>query len=134
MITNIQSVIERQRTEYDLLGKPLLQYMAEIHGLSVRKFAEVFGISNGYAHEILTHRTLPSLELAVRIARYWRASVDELFGWRIDDTGDRSPLVAEVPGVGRVVLCSERLGGFASDPMPLVEKVLEILKGGESGK
>lgn len=105
--------------------------MAESFGVTVRQFAEVFGISNDYAHKILTHKSFPSLELAVRIARYWGCGVDELFGWRVDDTGDRSPVKAEVPGVGMVVIARD---GFADNPMPLVEKVVEMLKGGESGK
>lgn len=95
VMTTIQIAIERQRKEYAKLGTPLLQFMVKIHNLSQRQFAEIFGISKFHAEDLLKHRVMPSLELAVRIARYFETNVDELFAWRVDDTGDRRPLVVE---------------------------------------
>jgi transcriptional regulator with XRE-family HTH domain len=67
-----------------------------LHKISIREFAEIFGISKSHAEEILNHRKLPALDLAIRIARYWECSVEELFGWRVDDDGARRPLVVAV--------------------------------------
>jgi putative transcriptional regulator len=96
--TRVQRVVERQRAIYETLAKPLLQQLVELHGLSIRDFARIFEISKGHAEAVLKHRTEPSLELAFRIARYFDLTVDDLFGWRFDDTGDRRPLLIHVPG------------------------------------
>lgn len=98
-MTNVQTAIQKQRAVYESLAKPLLQQLAELHGLTIRDVAAIFGISKGHAESILKHRVFPSLELAVRIARYFEVSVDELFAWRVDDSGDRRPLLIELPGV-----------------------------------
>ena len=128
MNTNIQSTIERQRSHYAKLGKPLLQYMAEIHGLTVRQFAAVFGIGKSHAAEILHHRVLPSLELAVRIARYFDTNADELFGWRVDDDGARRPVVVELPW-GTITLNTHSDGkGIAFSGMKLVDQVIAKLE------
>ena len=83
---------------YELCPKPLLSQLAALHQLSVREFAAIFGISKSYAEEILNHKKLPSLDLAIRIARYWEVSTDDLFGWRVDDDGSRRPLLIEIKG------------------------------------
>jgi transcriptional regulator with XRE-family HTH domain len=100
VISNIQATIEKQREHYAKQGKPLLTRMCEAHKLTIRDFAAVFGISKAHAEKIMKQQALPSLELAFRIARYWETKVDELFGWRIDDTGERRPLIVELPGEG----------------------------------
>ena len=97
-MSNFQSSIEKQRSIYDSLGEPLLYQLAKVHKITIREFAEIFGISKNHAEAVLKHQAVPSLELAFRIARYYGVTVDELFGWRFDDTGDRSPLVLEVKG------------------------------------
>lgn len=74
----------------------MLSQLAEVHKISVRDFAGIFGISKSHAEEILNHRKFPSLELAVRISRYWGCTVDDLFGWRVDDDGARRPLIVDV--------------------------------------
>lgn len=79
------------------MPRPLLAQLAEIHDISVRDFARIFGISKSYAEEILNHKKFPSLELGIRIARYYECDTDELFGWRIDDDGVRRPLVVKLP-------------------------------------
>ena len=68
----------------------------------VRDFAAIFKISKTHAAEIIAHRKLPDLELAVRISRYWEVEVEELFGWRIDDDGARRPLLVIDPSTGQV--------------------------------
>ena len=99
MPTNLQRTIEKQRAIYETLATPLLYQLARMHGLTIREFAEVFEISKNHAEAVLKHRTAPSLELAFQIARYFDLTVDELFGWMVDDTGNRRPLVLEVQGV-----------------------------------
>lgn len=98
MTTAFRKSIENQRSVYDSLAEPLLYQLAKVHKLSIREFAEIFGVSVNHAEAVLKHRIFPSLELAVRIARYYGVTVDELFGWRFDDNGERSPLILEVNG------------------------------------
>ena len=96
MSDNLQPVLERLRAEYARWPRPMLAQIATVHRVSVRKFAEIFEISKSHAEEILNHKTMPSLEVAIRIARYWECSVEELFGWRVDDDGCRRPLVVDI--------------------------------------
>jgi DNA-binding XRE family transcriptional regulator len=72
--------------------------MAIVYRLTIREFAEIFGISKAHAEAILKEKKAPSLELAFRISRYFGVKVDELFGWRFDDDGNRHSLVAEING------------------------------------
>ena len=95
-MTNVQEVIEKQRAVYETLSRPLSSQLASMHKITVRGFADIFGISKSHAEDILSHRKMPSVELAFRIARYYEVSVDELFGWRVDDTGERCPLVVDL--------------------------------------
>jgi transcriptional regulator with XRE-family HTH domain len=100
LATNLQIGIEQQRALYDYMPRPLLSQLAELHRISVRDFAAIFGISKSHAEEILNHKKLPALELAIRVARYWECSVEDLFGWRVDDEGSRRPLLIELPSTG----------------------------------
>jgi transcriptional regulator with XRE-family HTH domain len=101
--TNLQATIEQRREVYDHLKKPLLAQLCECHNLTVREVAAIFGISKSYAAELLNHEKLPGLEVAVRFARYFECSVEELFAWRIDDTGERRPLIIELPGKKKLI-------------------------------
>lgn len=92
-MNNVQRTIEKTRAVWETLDRPLLSQFAEIYGLSIRDFAGIFSISKGHAEDILKHRKFPTLELAFRISRYFEVTVEDLFGWRIDDTGDRCPNV-----------------------------------------
>lgn len=125
MTTNIQAVIEKQRAVYDTLAKPLLQQLAELHGITIRDFAGIFQISKGHSEAILKHRVFPSLELAIQIARYFETSVDELFAWRVDDSGDRRPLLVELPGVRTPVRLNTKNG---RDSLMLVQRVAEAMQ------
>jgi DNA-binding XRE family transcriptional regulator len=130
MSTNVQQVIEKQRAVYDTLAKPLLQQLSELHGLTIRDIAAIFKISKGHAEAVLKHRVFPSLELAVRIARYFETNVDELFAWRVDDAGDRRPLLVELPGMDapvRITKYDER------DPLALVRSVVDKLRSIDGG-
>jgi len=92
--SNIQVVNEKARAFYEAQGQPpLLSQICAMHNISVRDFAAIFEISKSQAQMIIAHKTFPSLELAVRIARYWECTVEEIFGWRIDDDGKRRPLL-----------------------------------------
>lgn len=91
--TYVQSIIEGVREFYGTLRMPLLAQLAKIHGLSVRDLAAIWGISKSHASDILSHKKVPDLELAFRIARYFEVTVDDLFGMRFDDDGSRRPLV-----------------------------------------
>jgi transcriptional regulator with XRE-family HTH domain len=97
MRTNVQIGIEKQRAFIEMLTKPPLTQICEIHGLSVRDMASIFGISKSYAWEVMRCRKDPDLKLAFRLARYFEVTVDDLFGWMYDDTGERRPLVIEGP-------------------------------------
>lgn len=79
---------------------PLLAYLVKIHGISVRDFSRIMEISKNHAEAVMKHRVFPSLELAIKIARYFELNVEDLFGWRLDDTGERRPLLVEIPGRG----------------------------------
>jgi transcriptional regulator with XRE-family HTH domain len=101
--SNIQICVERARAVYEAQGQPpLLQQICDVHGLSIREFASIFGISKTYGDNILKHRTFPTLELGIAIARYWECSVEDLFGWRVDDGGQRRPLLVVDPKTNKV--------------------------------
>jgi plasmid maintenance system antidote protein VapI len=124
--TNVQSIIENQRSFYENLGRPLLQYVLEVYGLSIRDFAGIFSISLSHAEDIVKHRVFPSLELAIRIARYWECSTDDLFAWRVDDDGGRYPLLISLPGrEGSIRLSTHRAKRNA---LPLVKDVALAMK------
>lgn len=124
-MTNVQETNEKQRAVYESLAKPLLQQLAELHGLTIRDVAAVFGISKGHAEAILKHRVFPALELAIRIARYFEVSVDELFAWRVDDSGERRPLLIELPGIDVPIRLTRRYDG---DALTLVVQLAEAMK------
>lgn len=94
--TNRQVVIEKVRAVNDMLSEPQLQQLAKAHEITIREFASIFGVSKGHAEKILKHRCFPALEVAIRIARYFEVSVEELWGWQLDDDGARRPLIAVV--------------------------------------
>jgi DNA-binding XRE family transcriptional regulator len=98
--SNIQTASEQQRAIYSSLRMTLLAQLLNVHCVTVRDFAAIFGVSKSHAADIVAHRKLPDLELAFRLARYFECTVDELFGWRIEDTGERRPLVV-VWGFGK---------------------------------
>lgn len=106
--TNVQIGIEQARALYEYLREPLLLQLAKLHHLSVRDFAGIFGISKSHAHDILWHRKVPTLELAVRMSRYFETDTDTLFAWRFDDDGARRPLVQPVEGGGVLRFSSDK--------------------------
>ena len=108
--SNIQICSERARAIYEGSGQPLLQRIAEAHSISVRDFASIFGIGKSHAADLLGHRVFPSLELALKISRYWECTVEELFGWRVDDDGARRPLVVIDPSTGKARKLTQRQG------------------------
>jgi transcriptional regulator with XRE-family HTH domain len=94
-----QLYIEGMRGYYQNgLDVPLIAQLCKLHYISVREFAEIFGVSKSYAHQLMQHEKLPSLELGFKISRYFEISMEELFGWRLDDDGARRPLLVEIPG------------------------------------
>lgn len=104
--TNIQLVNEKARALYKQEGvPPLLQQLCTIHRITFREFAKIFGISLGHAENIIKHRTFPGLELALAITRYFECTVEELFGWRVDDDGKRRPLLYLDLKTGEVERC-----------------------------
>lgn len=126
MSTSLQIGIEKQRALYEQLSGPLLSQIAALHRVSVRDFASIFGVSKSHAQEILNHRKFPSLELAIKMARYWEVSVEELFGWRVDDDGDRRPLLIELPRTGQLVTLSSK--GRDHGALELVAEVARQLR------
>ena len=102
--SNIQQCREGARAWYEKRGTlPLLSHIAAAHSLTVREFGTIFGIKKSYACEILNERCFPPLELALKIACYFEVTVEELFGWRLEDTGERRPLLVIDPVTGQVV-------------------------------
>src|SRR5271155_701972 len=101
MPTNIQLINEKARAVYDTDGAPpLLQQCCQLYRITFREFASIFGISRGHAENLLKHRTFPSMELGIAIARYFECTVEDMFGWRIDDDGKRCPLIVVDPKTG----------------------------------
>jgi len=102
--SNIQRCNDAVRGIYEVEGlPPLLQRICTAHGITLRDFAAIFEISKSLAGEVLSHKALPKLELAVRVARYFEVTVEELFGWRIDDDGKRRPLLVIDQETGQVM-------------------------------
>ena len=109
--SNTQICNEKARAYYQAQGQPpLLVQICAAHQVSIRDFAAIFGISKTYSAEIINHEKFPSLELAVRISRYWEVTVEDLFGWRIDDTGERRPLLVIDPATGKVRKLTQKEG------------------------
>jgi DNA-binding XRE family transcriptional regulator len=109
--SSLQAVNEKARAIYEGSGQsPLLQRIAEAHGISIRDFASIFGVGKSHAADVLNHRVYPSLELALKISRYWECTVEELFGWRVDDDGARRPLVVIDPSTGKARKLTQRQG------------------------
>jgi transcriptional regulator with XRE-family HTH domain len=107
--SNVQTVNEKLRAVYE--GQPpLLSRIAEAHGISVRDFSSIFGVGKSHAADILNHRVYPSLELALKISRYWEVTVEELFGWRVDDDGARRPLLVIDPATGKALKLTKHRG------------------------
>lgn len=123
--TEIQIVNEKCRAEYVREGiPPLLQQFTQVHRITIREFASIFGISKAYAEDIIKHRKFPTLDIAVRIARYFGCTVEELFGWRVDDDGKRRPLLKLDPKTGVAYRLKERKQDDST-----LELVRERLKG-----
>ena len=113
--SNIQVAIEKMRGVYEPEGcPPLLTWICKSHQITIRDFAAIFGISKSHAAEIINHQSFPSLELAVRISRYWECTVEELFGWRVDDDGARRPLLVVDVNTGQVrkLVGKDRVGAI----------------------
>jgi DNA-binding XRE family transcriptional regulator len=122
--SEIQVVSEKARALYGIAGSPvLLQQITQVYRITIREFASIFNISKAHAEDIIKHRKLPSLPLAVEICRYFEVTVEELFAWRVDDDGKRRPLIAEDPKTGMAYRLSE--SNLSHRTMALVEKRLE---------
>ena len=124
MLSSIQITLQKVRAVNGTLAKPMLAQLAELHGLPIRQFAGIFGISKGHAESVLKHRSYPSLQTAIKIARYFETSVEDIFGWTIDDTGERCPLVLSLPEGGVRRIAKEEMR------RPLPER-LALLRGQE---
>ena len=108
MKTELQVVIEKQRAIYDVQGiPPFLQQVCQMYRITIREFASIFGISKAHSENIIKQRKFPDLPLALSITRYFGCTVEELFGWRIDDDGKRRPLLIEDPRTGQAYRLSE---------------------------
>lgn len=110
--TALQIVVEKQRAVYEQPGiPPLLQQICQMYRITIREFAEMFGISKAHAENIIKHRKFPALDLAIEICRYFECTVEDLFGWRVDDDGKRRPLLVIDPKTKEVSRLSERERG-----------------------
>ena len=125
MTSNIQETNLKLRAVYGSMPKPLLQQLSELHGLTIRDFARIFGISKAHAEAIEKQRAMPNLPLAIKIARYFETTVEEMFGWQVDDTGERKCLLVELPGLDVPI----RMGyKHERDTLPLVREVADAIK------
>lgn len=131
MSTGLQLAVEQTRAVYDTMPRPLLSQLCKLHRLSVRDFANIFGISKSHAEEIINHKKLPALDLAIRIARYWELTTDDLFGWRVDDDGSRRPLLIALPKGGTLRI-NNRNG--KQDPVKIAKIFREVIRGGGGWK
>jgi hypothetical protein len=61
--------------------------------------------------------------LDLAITRYFGCTIEELFGWRVDDDGKRRPLLAVDPKTGQARRLSER--DKKDEAMSLVRQKLE---------
>ena len=123
MKSSLQIVNEKARAIYEGSGQPpLLAQIAEVHGLSVRDFASIFGIGKSHAADVLNHKVFPSLELALKISRYWEVTIEELFGWRVDDDGARRPLLIIDPKTGKVRKLTKAQGRTGAIELAMEEK------------
>lgn len=108
MKTSLQIVIEKQRALYEVEGAPpFLQQITTLFRITIREFASIFGISKAHAEAIIKQRKFPALELGIRITRYFGCTVEDLFGWRLDDDGKRRPLLIEDPKTGKAYRLSD---------------------------
>lgn len=125
--TRIQVCSEKARAVYaNDLGTPLLQQLCMLHNVSIREFAEIFGISKSHAEDVIKERIFPPLQAAIAISRYFEVDVEFLFGWRVDDNGTRRPLLIEVQGSKTLVRL--KVGDPASSSKALVEARAEWLR------
>jgi DNA-binding XRE family transcriptional regulator len=107
--SNLQVVIEKQRVVYENPDiPPLLQQICQMYRITFREFAAIFEISTAHAEAIIKHRKFPALPLAISICRYFECTVEELFGWRVDDDGKRRPLLIVDPKTKQAYRLSER--------------------------
>lgn len=97
-----------------------MQQICQMYRLTIREFASIFDISKGHAEDIIKHRKFPALDLGVVIARYFECSVEDLFGWRVDDDGKRRPLLVVEPKTGVAYRLSER--EKSEETMPLIRE------------
>jgi DNA-binding XRE family transcriptional regulator len=106
--TALQITIEKQRALYEVEGAPpFLQQITTMYRITIREFAGIFGISKAHAENIIKQRKYPDLPLALKITRYFGCTVEELFGWRVDDDGKRRPLLIENPKTGQAYRLSD---------------------------
>jgi DNA-binding XRE family transcriptional regulator len=126
MSTALQIGIEKQRAVYAELRRPVLSQLMEMHRVTIREFAEMMGISPSYCEEIVNEKKFPKLVVALRMCRYWEVTVEELFGWWLDDDGQRRPFVIELPKTGQVIRLNARNKG--DETMELVAHVAKILR------
>lgn len=97
MRTALQRGLEQQRAVYSWLSKPLLSQLCELHGLTVRDMASIFNCSRSHIAEVIGHKKFPDLALALKLSRYFEVTVEDLWGWMMNDSGERRPLVIETP-------------------------------------
>lgn len=103
-----------------------MSQLAKIHGLTVRDFARIFGMSKSHAEDVLAMRCFPRAEMCIQIARYFEVSTDDIFGWMIDDAGERRPLVIELYGTGKVLRLKAQVKEHGS--LALVKAVAEEMR------
>jgi DNA-binding XRE family transcriptional regulator len=109
--SSLQICNEKCRAIYEGDSQPpLLLQVCMVHGISCRDFASIFGVGKSHASDVLNHKVFPSLELALKISRYWEVTVEELFGWRVDDDGARRPLVVIDPSTGKALKLTKHRG------------------------
>lgn len=131
MRSNLQVSIEKQRAVYNHLRRTLLAQLLRTHNLTIREFAEICGISKSYAQQIVNHEKFPSLELGIKISRYFECTVEELFGWRVDDSGERRPLIVELPHKVLIRLKAKDRGHSAMQLMKYISDALKKKDGDE---
>ena len=125
MRTSLQVAIDQQRAVYSHRRRPRLSQLAQLHGLTVRDFARIFDVSKSYADDILRMRVRPPLERGVDDRKVLRSHGRRVTGRTIHDSGERRPLVIELPG-NKVVRLKAQVKDHGS--MELIRQVAEAFQ------
>jgi putative transcriptional regulator len=92
-----------------------LRFAREQYGLSLREVGEALEIGYANLHAIETGKTAPRVTTALRLARFYETTVEDLFGWLLDEQEDDAVDTVH-EGTGEAGLSSAVAGWPHGDP------------------